>query len=138
MNNFLFGVLTSSIIIIIYLISKVLLEIKRLSKVVLSSTTPRERKVLKALNTIEENLVDGGGKRRNIPEDQKFQDELMKDFIKESINEIIENSKYFDQDYIPQSGDIPYGHMHNVSRNNQGASKDWNYRTPPERWSEPA
>ena len=62
MNNFLFGVLTSSIIIIIYLISKVLLEIKRLSKVVLSSTTPRERKVLKALNTIEENLVDGGGR----------------------------------------------------------------------------
>lgn len=125
MNNFLLGVLTSSSIILIFLISKVLIEIKMFSKTLRSSTSPRERRVLKALNTIEENLFDGGGKQRNILEDQKFQDELMKDFIKKSINEIIENSKYFDQDYIPQSDDTPYGHMHNVVRDNQGAGKDW-------------
>lgn len=50
----------------------------------------------------------------------------MKNFIKESINEIIESSRYFDSDYSPQSGDVRYGHMHaEDARNNEGASKDW-------------
>lgn len=130
MNNFLFGVLASSSIIIIYLLSKVLLEIKRLSKVIWSSTTPRERKILKALNTIEKNLFDGGGKKKNILEDQKFQDELLKDFIKENLG----TYGVWPEDHIPQSGNIPYGHTHNVSRNNQGASKDWNWKTDRKTW----
>lgn len=65
-----------------------------------------QEKIFRTIRRMEELLLDGGGKRKNVSEEMSFQDELMKNFIKESINEIIESSRYFDSDYIPQSGDI--------------------------------
>lgn len=75
-----------------------------------------QEKISRTIRRIEELLADGGGKRTSISKEQNFQDELMKNFIKESINEIIESSRYFDNDYIPESGDIAQGNR-NDARN---------------------
>ena len=85
----------------------------------------------KRFQEIKQILLDGGGKQINFTDgrgfqdaldDQAFTDALMKNYIKESINEIIENSRYFDQDYKPTSGTIQYGYTHNGAPRN---IEDW-------------
>ena len=85
----------------------------------------------KRFQEIKQILLDGGGKQINFTDDRGFQDALddqaftdalMTNYIKESINEIIESSRYFDQDYKPTSGTIQYGHAHNGAPQNV---EDW-------------
>ena len=85
----------------------------------------------KRFQEIKQILLDGGGKQINFTDDRGFQDALddqaftdalMKNYIKESINEIIENSRYFDQDYKPTSGTIQHGYAHNGAPRN---IEDW-------------
>ena len=85
----------------------------------------------KRFQEIKQILLDGGGKQINFTDDRGFQDALddqaftdalMKNYIKESINEIIENSRYFDQDYKPTSGTIQNGYIHNGAPRN---IEDW-------------
>lgn len=122
MNNEL---LISNIILTLGTWGILLLTIVKSSKIERANQSSQE-KIFRTIRRMEELLLDGGGKRKNLVEEMSFQDELMKNFIKESINEIIESSRYFDSDYSPQSGDVRYGHMHaEDARNNEGASKDW-------------
>ena len=122
MNNEL---LISNIILTLGTWGILLLTIVKSSKIERANQSSQE-KIFRTIRRMEELLLDGGGKQKNLVEEMSFQDELMKNFIKESINEIIESSRYFDSDYIPQSGDVRYGHMHaEDARNNEGASKDW-------------
>lgn len=122
MNNEL---LISNIILTLGTWGVLLLTIVKSSKIERANQSSQE-KIFRTIRRMEELLLDGGGKRKNLVEEMSFQDELMKNFIKESINEIIESSRYFDSDYSPQSGDVRYGHMHaEDARNNEGASKDW-------------
>lgn len=122
MNNEL---LISNIILTLGTWGILLLTIVKSSKIERANQSSQE-KIFRTIRRMEELLLDGGGKQKNLVEEMSFQDELMKNFIKESINEIIESSRYFDSDYSPQSGDVRYGHMHaEDARNNEGASKDW-------------
>lgn len=102
MNNEL---LISNIILTLGTWGILLLTIVKSSKIERANQSSQE-KIFRTIRRMEELLLDGGGKRKNLVEEMSFQDELMKNFIKESINEIIESSRYFDSDYTPQSGDI--------------------------------
>lgn len=117
--------LISNIILTLGAWSLLLLAMVKRTKIERANQSSQE-KMFRTIRRMEELLLDGGGKPRNISKEMDFQDELMKNFIKESINEIIESSRYFDHDYTPQSGDIEYGHLHTGDvRNNEGASRDW-------------
>ncbi len=112
MNNEL---LISNIILTLGTWGILLLTIVKSSKIERANQSSQE-KIFRTIRRMEELLVDGGGKRVSIPGEHNFQDELMKNFIKESINEIIESSRYFDNDYIPRAGDIAQGNR-NDARN---------------------
>ena len=107
--------LISNIILTLGAWSLLLLAMVKRTKIERANQSSQE-KTLRTIRRIEELLVDGGGKRVSIPGEHNFQDELMKNFIKESINEIIESSRYFDNDYIPRAGDIAQGNR-NDARN---------------------
>lgn len=131
--------LISNIILTLGTWSLVMLAMIKRTKIEQANQSPQE-KTFRTIRRIEELLLDGGGKRINFADDrgfryavdnrtfqdalddQAFQDELMKNYIKESINEIIESSRYFDQDYKPTSGTIQYGHAHNGAPQNV---EDW-------------
>ena len=122
--------LISNIILTLGTWSLVMLAMIKRTKIEQANQSSQE-KIFRTIRRVEELLFDGGGKRINftddrgfqdILDDQAFQNELMKNYIKESINEIIENSRYFDQDYTPTSGTIQYGHAHNGAPQNV---EDW-------------
>ena len=131
--------LISNIILTLGTWSLVLLVMVKRTKIERANQSSQE-KIFRTIRRIEELLLDGGGKQINFADDRKFrdaldnrtfqdalddqafQDELMKNYIKESINEIIESSRYFDQDYKPTSGTIQYGHAHNGAPQNV---EDW-------------
>lgn len=131
--------LISNIILTLGTWSLVLLVMVKRTKIERANQSSQE-KIFRTIRRIEELLLDGGGKRTNFADDRKFrdaldnrtfqdalddqafQDELMKNYIKESINEIIESSRYFDQDYTPTSGTVQYGHAHNGAPQNV---EDW-------------
>jgi len=110
--------LISNIILTLGTWSILLLVMVKITKIEQADRSFQE-KTFRAIRRMEELLLDGGGKQINFTGDRKFQeaqaqafqDALMKTYIKESINEIIENSRYFDEDYTPKSGTI-YGHEH--------------------------
>jgi len=122
--------LISNIILTLGTWSILLLVMVKITKIEQVNQSFQE-KTSRAIRRIEELLLDGGGKQINftgtrkfqdILDDQAFQDALMKNYIKESINEIIENSRYFDEDYKPTSGTIQYGYAHNGAPQNV---EDW-------------
>ena len=120
--------LISNIILTLGTWSLVMLAMIKRTKIEQANQSSQE-KTFRTIRRIEELLLDGGGKRINVADDrgfryavnnrtfqdalddQAFQDELMKNYIKESINEIIESSRYFDQDYTPLQG-LPSMVMH--------------------------
>ena len=118
--------LISNIILTLGTWSLVLLVMVKRTKIERANQSSQE-KIFRTIRRMEELLLDGGGKQINFADDRGFQDalddqaftdELMKNYIKESINEIIENSRYFDQDYTPTSGTVKYGHAHNGAPRN--------------------
>ena len=122
--------LISNIILTLGTWSLVLLVMVKRTKIERANQSSQE-KIFRTIRRIEELLLDGGGKQINFADDRGFQDalddqaftdELMKNYIKESINEIIENSRYFDQDYTHTSGTVKYGHAHNGAPRNV---EDW-------------
>ena len=122
--------LISNIILTLGTWSLVLLAMIKRTKIERANQSSQE-KIFRTIRRMEELLLDGGGKQINFADyrgfqdaldDQAFTDELMKNYIKESINEIIENSRYFDQDYTPTSGTVKYGHAHNGATRNV---EDW-------------
>ena len=116
--------LISNIILTLGTWGILLLVMAKITKIEQANQSFQE-KTSRAIRRMEELLLDGGGKQINFAGDRKFQetqaqafqDALMKTYIKESINEIIENSRYFDEDYTPKSGTI-YGHEHHDTARN--------------------